>query len=279
MSLKVDLLNFWGDTPEDEFYASQGMRNKNDFFKTPHGTIFTQEFLPIELQPKGILCMTHGYGSDTSWTFQILALEAVKWGHAVYCADMLGHGRSDGILGYITDVEKMAAASLTFFKEMRDSDVNKGLPTFLFGESMGGGVTFLMHFQDPKGWDGFIFASPLFKMPDLMRPTRLEIIGFSLLRRFVDTWALFPDRFKGKRVVGDPIKGATIFRNPRRYTGKPRVGTMLELSRMVDDICMRMDKFNAPFLTLRGTADEITAPEGNQALFEMAATPDRTLKP
>uniref|UniRef100_A0A7I4BI73 Serine aminopeptidase S33 domain-containing protein n=1 Tax=Physcomitrium patens TaxID=3218 RepID=A0A7I4BI73_PHYPA len=119
---------------------------------------------------------------------------------------------------FVLLVVKMAAASLTFFKEMRDSDVNKGLPTFLFGESMGGGVTFLMHFQDPKGWDGFIFASPLFKMPDLMRPTRLEIIGFSLLRRFVDTWALFPDRFKGKRVVGDPIKGATIFRNPRRYT-------------------------------------------------------------
>lgn len=101
--------NFWGDMPEEEFYASQEVRNKKEFFKTAHGTIFTQEFLPLELQkkPKGIVCMTHGYGSDTGWMFQNFAIEAAKWGYAAYAADMLGHGRSDGIRGYTPDVEKV----------------------------------------------------------------------------------------------------------------------------------------------------------------------------
>ena len=53
---------------------------------------------------------------------------------------------------------------------------------------------------------------------------------------------------------------------------------MLELTRVVDDICSRMDKFDAPFLTLHGTADEITAPEGSVALYEKAASSDRSLK-
>lgn len=116
-------------------------------------------------------------------------------------------------------MSQVASASLSYFKAMRDSDANKGLPAFLFGESMGGAVTFLMHFQDPNGWDGYIFSAPLFKMPGPMRPSRLEILGFSLIRPFVDTWELFPDRARGKRVIGDPSRGKQIFCNPRRYTG------------------------------------------------------------
>lgn len=102
--------NFWGDTPEDEYYASQGVRNKKAHFKTPHGTIFTQEFLPVGVEkPKGIVCMTHGYGSDTGWLFQHFLINTAKWGYAAYGADMLGHGRSDGIKCYTPDTEKVLA--------------------------------------------------------------------------------------------------------------------------------------------------------------------------
>ena len=100
-------VNFWGEMPEEEFYASQEVRNRKEYFKTPHGTVFGQEFVPAEGKPKGIVCMTHGYGSDTSWMFQIFAIEAAKWGYAAYAADMLGHGRSDGIRCYTPDVEKV----------------------------------------------------------------------------------------------------------------------------------------------------------------------------
>ena len=88
-------------------------RNKKAFFKTPHGTIFTQEFLPSETEPKGIVCMTHGYGSDTGWMFQSFAIEAAKWGYAAYAADMLGHGRSDGIRCYTPDAEKVLRLAIS----------------------------------------------------------------------------------------------------------------------------------------------------------------------
>ena len=113
----------------------------------------------------------------------------------------------------------MAESSLAFFKTKRDCDANKDLPAFLFGESMGGAMSFLMHFQDPEGWDGFIFSGPLFKFPESMRLSQLEIRGYSLIRPLVDTWAILPDRSIGKQAIGDPSKGKLIGRNPRRYQG------------------------------------------------------------
>ncbi|PSS17889.1 Caffeoylshikimate esterase [Actinidia chinensis var. chinensis] len=41
-------LNFWGDAPQEEYYTSQGVRNTQSYFETPHGKIFTQSFLPLD---------------------------------------------------------------------------------------------------------------------------------------------------------------------------------------------------------------------------------------
>lgn len=106
------LANFWGDMPEEEYYASQGVKNTKEYFKTPHGTIFTQEFRPVREKAKGIVCLTHGYGSDTGWMFQLIAIEVAKWGYVAYAADMLGHGRSEGIRCYTPEAEKVKAQSI-----------------------------------------------------------------------------------------------------------------------------------------------------------------------
>lgn len=93
--------NFWGHMPAEEYYASQGVRNTQSYFDTPNGKIFTQSFLPLDQQVKGTVFMTHGYGSDTAWLFQKICITYATWGYAVFAADLLGHGRSDGLHGYL----------------------------------------------------------------------------------------------------------------------------------------------------------------------------------
>ncbi|OIT19174.1 PREDICTED: caffeoylshikimate esterase-like [Nicotiana attenuata] len=169
--------NFWGDMPEEEYYASQGVRNSKSYFETPNGKLFTQSFLPLDpnISPKGTVYMTHGYGSDTGWLFQKICINYATWGYAVFAADLLGHGRSDGIRCYMGDLEKTAAASLYFFKSVRNSDEYKHLPAFLFGESMGGLATLLMYFQsEPDTWTGLIFSAPLFVIPEPMKPSKVR---------------------------------------------------------------------------------------------------------
>lgn len=173
--------NFWGDMPEEEYYASQGVRNTKSHFQTPHGKLFTQSFLPLDPTTpiKGTVYMTHGYGSDTGWLFQKICIHYATWGYAVFAADLLGHGRSDGIRCYLGDLEKVAAASLSYFVHVRRSEEFKDIPAFLFGESMGGAATMLMYFQsEPDTWTGLIFSAPLFVMPENMKPSKVILILF-----------------------------------------------------------------------------------------------------
>uniref|UniRef100_A0A0D3F290 Serine aminopeptidase S33 domain-containing protein n=1 Tax=Oryza barthii TaxID=65489 RepID=A0A0D3F290_9ORYZ len=92
---------FWGDSPEpDEYYASLGLRHAEAYFQSPCGRLFTHSFHPLSAASdgdvKGVVFMSHGYGSDSSWMFQNIAISYARWGYAVFCADLLGHGRSDG---------------------------------------------------------------------------------------------------------------------------------------------------------------------------------------
>ncbi|GMP90851.1 hypothetical protein CsSME_00041803 [Camellia sinensis var. sinensis] len=145
--MKAPPPNFWGDMPEAEYYTSQGVTNTQSYFATPNGKIFNQSFLPLDRPVKGTVFMTHGYGSDTGWLFQKICINYATWGYAVFAADLLGHGRSDGIRCYLGNLEQIAATSLSFFVSVRHSEEYKDLPAFLFGESMGGAATMLMYFQ------------------------------------------------------------------------------------------------------------------------------------
>ncbi|KAK1436832.1 hypothetical protein QVD17_02616 [Tagetes erecta] len=271
---------FWGETPEDEFYKSQGVRNSKSYFKTPNGKIFTQSWLPIdETQPvKAIVFMTHGYGSDTSWCFQKICIEYTKWGYAVFAADLLGHGRSDGIHGYLGDMDKVVATSLSYFLSVRQSEMYCKLPAFLFGESMGGLITLLMYFQsEPNTWTGLIFSAPLFVIPE-NRISKLYLIMYGLLFGLADTWAAMPENKMVEKAIRDPKKLKIITANPNRYAGRSRVGTKREIVRMTNYIQNNFHKVKAPFLTLHGTADGVTCPIGSQMLYEKASSEDKCLK-
>ncbi|KAJ4782302.1 alpha/beta-Hydrolases superfamily protein [Rhynchospora pubera] len=275
---------FWGDQPEEsDYYASRGVKNHQSFYQSPYGRIFTQSFHPIDRETcehvpiKGIVFMTHGFGSDTSWLFQNTAITYATWGYAVYCADLLGHGRSDGIPGYIGDFEAVAGASLSFFLSVRKDPVYADLPAFLFGESMGGAVTLLMYLRSPPDtWTGVILSAPLLIMLEDRKPSKLRLFLFGLLFGIAETWQVMPN--KGvQNLFRDPDRVRIILANPRRYTGKPRVGTMRELARMCEYVQGSFTNVTVPLLMVYGTADGIIAPVGLKMLYEKARSRDKCL--
>lgn len=291
--------NFWGDMPENDYYKSQGVTNSKSYFKTPHGTIFTQSFLPISQNDnndivtnvtdsstspyvasvKGTVYMTHGYGSDSSWLFQQTCITFATWGYAVFTADLLGHGRSDGIPGYIGDMDKAAAASLSFFLNTRRSDQYRRLPAFLFGESMGGAVTMLMYFQSPPDtWTGLIFSAALFACTQETKPSRVRLFMYGLLLGMADTWATWPEDKKLGNAIKDFEKLKIMLQNPRRYSGRARVGTKREVARLEEYLQNNFHKVKVPFLVVHGADDGVTSPAGSEMLFKKASSVDKTLK-
>ncbi|KAL4362895.1 hypothetical protein GQ457_04G024480 [Hibiscus cannabinus] len=110
------------------------------------------------------------------WLFQKICISFSTWGYAVFAAELLRHGRSNGLRCYLGDMDEVAATSLSLFKHVRYSDEYKDLPAFLFGESMGGAATMLMYFQSkPETWAGLIFSAPLFVMSENMKPSKARL--------------------------------------------------------------------------------------------------------
>lgn len=162
---------------------------------------------------------------------------------------------------------------------MRDREENKELPHFLMGESMGGMLTLLMHFEDPKGWDGIILLAPLITDGSAMAVPWPFMMGFKLLSPLIGTWQVnVGSGIVGIRAIRDPVKRDVIFKNPRRYAAPPRVKTRLEVERLCHFLGQNLERVSVPFLALHGKEDTITGPEGSQKLYEVAASKDKTLR-
>lgn len=277
---------FWGDSPSpEEYYHSQNILHHQSYFPTPHGRLFTQSFLPIspssgELLPiKATIFFTHGYGSDSSWLFQKIPISFAQSGFAAFTADLLGHGRSDGLRCYLGDLDSVAAAPLSFFSSVRRSPDFAPLPSFLFGESMGGLVTLLIYLKsiDSDLWTGMILSAPLIQIPDAMQPSRIRLFLFGLFFGLADTWEAMPETNMVGRAIKDPERLRVIAANPMRYRGRPRVGTMRELLRVTEIVQKRLVEVKVPFLVVHGTEDGVTSPEGTRMLYERAASEDKEM--
>ncbi|RLM77876.1 hypothetical protein C2845_PM12G06390 [Panicum miliaceum] len=267
---------FWGDTPEpDEYYAAQGLRHAESYFQSPHGRLFTHAFHPLSGDVMGAVFMTHGYGSDSSWLFQTAAISYARWGYAVFCADLLGHGRSDGLRGYLGDMEAAAAASLAFFLS-RGVRRAPGVPV----RRVHGRRRHAAHVPPLPAVRALDGARPLGaapRHPDGMYPSRVRLFLYGLLFGLADTWAVLPDKRMVGKAIKDPDKLRLIASNPRLYRGAPRVGTMRELARVTEMLRGSLGEVTAPFLAVHGTDDGVTSPEGSRMLYERARSEDKEL--
>jgi len=278
-------LHFWGDHPatEAEYYAAHGAQGESSYFTTPDEgarRLFTRAWRPrAPAPPKALVFMVHGYGNDVSWTFQSTAVFLARSGFACFAADLPGHGRSHGLRAFVHDLDAAVADLLAFFRAVRAREEHAGLPCFLFGESMGGAICLLIHLRTrPEEWAGAVLVAPMCRISDRIRPPwpLPEILTF--VARFAPTAAIVPTADLIEKSVKVPAKRVIAARNPVRYNGRPRLGTVIELLRATDELAKRLGEVTIPFLVVHGSADEVTDPEVSRALYKTAASKDKTIK-
>ena len=120
--------------------------------------------------------------------------------------------------------------------------------------------------------------APMCKISDRLRP-RWPIPGIlTLVARFLPTLAIVPTADLIQKSVRVEEKRAIAASNPMRYTGKPRLGTVVELLRATDHLSGRLSDVTIPFLVLHGSADEVTDPEVSRELYDKAKSDDKTIK-
>uniref|UniRef100_A0A1D1YFY0 Monoglyceride lipase n=1 Tax=Anthurium amnicola TaxID=1678845 RepID=A0A1D1YFY0_9ARAE len=271
---------FWGDSPDEEgYFAAHGVRGTTSFYTSPRGvSLFTRAWLPARSPPRAAVCMIHGYGNDTSWTFQATPVFLARSGFACFALDLPGHGLSHGLRAFVPDVDAIADDCLAFFDSLLDDPVLHDLPRFLYGESMGGALCLLIHLRGSRDWAGAVLVAPMCKISDGIRPRWPLPQILTFLAWFAPTLAVVPTADLVDKSVKLPEKRAVAGRNPMRYRGKPRLGTVVELLRVTDYIHSRLSDVALPFVVLHGSADAVTDPGVSRELYETAGSEDKSIR-
>lgn len=222
--------------------------------------------------------MVHGYGNDISWTFQATPIFLAQMGFACFALDLQGHGRSEGLKAYVPSVDLVVEDCVSFFNSIKQEASFHGLPSILYGESMGGAICLLIHLSNPDAFQGAILVAPMCKISDNVRPRWPIPQILTFLARFFPTWPIVPTPDIMDKSVKVAEKKIIAAMNPLRYKGKPRLGTVVELLRITDYLSQKLGEVRLPFIVLHGSADAVTDPDVSRALYEEAQSEDKTIK-
>lgn len=271
---------YWGYTPESEYYKQNQIISTKSTFTTPRNlTLFTRSWLPNPTTPpRALIFMIHGYGNDISWTFQSTPIFLAQMGFACFSLDLQGHGHSQGLKAFVPSVDLVVQDCLSFFNSVKKDSNFVGLPCFLYGESMGGAICLLIHFADPKGFQGAILVAPMCKISDKVRPKWPIPQILTFLAKFFPTLPIVPTPDLLYKSVKVDHKKVIAQMNPLRYRGKPRLGTVVELLRVTDILSRKLCDVELPFIVLHGSADVVTDPEVSRELYEEARSEDKSIK-
>lgn len=274
--------HYWGTTPEEEYYKEKRIKSTKSYYtSSPSGlTLFTKSWQPLEpTPPRGIICMVHGYGNDISWTFQGTPIYLAQNGFACFALDLQGHGRSHGLKAYVPNVDAVVDDCLSFFNSiLSQHPIFSKLPRFLFGESMGGAICLLIHFRKPDFFKGAILIAPMCRISDKVRPKWPIPQILMAVARFAPTLPIVPTADLMDKSVKVPEKKLIAAMNPMRYTGKPRLGTVVELLRVTDYVSSKLRDVGFSFIVMHGSADVVTDPEVSRELYELAKSEDKSIK-
>ncbi|NIJ38155.1 lysophospholipase [Sphingopyxis panaciterrae] len=221
--------------------------------------------------PRAIMLLAHGY-AEHAGRYGHVAKRLTDAGYAVYAIDHWGHGRSDGIPGFVPrfSVFTDGMAELLALVEVN----HPGAPRLLLGHSMGGliGTLFLIERQQA-------FVAAALSGPAIVPgapPSRFTIWISRFLSRFFPRLGVLALDANG--VSRDPAVVAAYLADPLVYTGKVGARLGKEFMDAMAAAQAGAPKIALPILLQHGEGDSLASVEGSQYLFDHVSSADKLLK-
>jgi alpha-beta hydrolase superfamily lysophospholipase len=203
-----------------------------------------------------------------------LAKKLTEAGVAVFTFDGRGHGKSckpkptayfDRYEDYLKDIDALFGKVKNYLP---------GLPAFIFGHSMGGGMVAAYCLAYKPYANGIILSAPLLKPAEGTSKGLIAVA--SLLGRLVPRQKVM--EVDANLVSRDPSEVKKYNDDPLNYHEKITARTGHQLLRMMRFISEHTEKFDLPLLLMHGTADGLTNPDGSREFFKKLKGSDVTLK-
>ncbi|KAJ6734994.1 PHOSPHOLIPASE-RELATED [Salix purpurea] len=256
-----------------------GLKMKESYEVNSRGLeIFTKSWLPKSSSPKAVVCFCHGYGDTCTFFVEGIARKLASSGYGFFAMDYPGYGLSEGLHGYIPSFDRLVDDVMEHYSKVKENPEFSTLPSFLFGESLGGAVALKVHLKQPNAWNGAILVAPMCKIADDMTPPWLLTQMLIGVANFLPKHKLVPQKDLAQAAFRDPKHRNLAAYNVIAYKDKPRLKTALEMLRTTQEIERRLEQVSLPLLILHGEADIVTDPSVSKSLYEKACSSDKKLK-
>lgn len=225
--------------------------------------LHVRAWLPAEETPRAVVCIVHGMGEHGGRYAPVAESLCQAAGAVVYAVDQRGHGRSGGKRGHSPSIERLAL-DVARFVGMAGSR-HPGLPVFLYGHSMGGGVALSSALRYRPAIAGLVLTSPWLRLA--FDPPRAKLalgrvaaaLWPSLLQRTgVDSPVLYRNAEQRDLDEQDDLRHGVIS------------AAMFFALRDEGERSLRMAKeeLRVPLLLLHGTGDRVTSFAASRELAE-----------
>ncbi|KAG2538788.1 hypothetical protein PVAP13_9NG359514 [Panicum virgatum] len=255
-----------------------GIGTKESYERNSRGVeIFSKCWFPENHCMKAIVCLCHGYGDTCTFFLDGVARKIASAGYGVFALDYPGFGLSEGLHGYIPSFDTLVDDVAEHFAKVKGNPEHSGLPSFLFGQSMGGAVALKVHFKQPNDWNGAILVAPMCKIADDVVPPWPVRQVLIFMAKLLPKEKLVPQKDLAELAFKEKKKQEQCSFNVIAYKDKPRLRTALEMLNTTQEIERRLEEVSLPMIILHGEADLVTDPAVSKALYEKAKSQDKKL--
>ena len=215
--------------------------------------------------------LVHGYGEHSS-RYEAEAARLNMAGFSVFTYDQRGHGKSEGIAGYVHRFDHYIDDCKSFIEHTWNSEI----PSFIYGHSVGAlvAVNFILDHQfSPDNFKGLVTTSAAMKISKDIAPLLQKVSGIvgvilpKLRTVKIDSSFISRDPEIVKKYDSDPL---ILRKGTHARTGAELINIMKKME-------SKFPNFKQPVLIMYGGADKLIEPQGSELFYARAGSEDKEI--
>jgi acylglycerol lipase len=206
---------------------------------------------------KGLVILVHGIGEHIG-RYDYWMKKFNQKGFAFVGFDLPGHGKSDGKKGHIRSYSQTDEMLDIVIRE--NSKTFPGLPIFLYGHSLGGGIVLDYMIRRDPPVKGAVVTSPYLRLA--FEPPKFKLLLASVME------SIFPSLIQPSGLVVEHISRdpevVSLYKNDPLVHGKISVALFNSATAAATHSLTHAENVRIPLLLLHGSDDKLTSPEGSR---------------
>ncbi len=201
---------------------------------------------------RAVIALVHGQGEHIG-RYQHVAQFFNRHNFAVVGIDLQGHGKSGGKRGHAASVDDLLDDIGVLLDKTRE--LYSGVPLFLYGHSMGGGLCLNYVVRRKPSLQGLVVTGPWIRLA--FEAPAVKVIAGRLLRKFMPTLTL-PTGLASQFISHDP-EVVKAYQNDPLVHDKMSAAAGIALLEAAAFLNGYADKMPVPTLVQHGGDDKLTS--------------------